>query len=77
MGIIQFKETNCKHCYKCVRKCPIKAIKISDEQAQIVERECVLCGQCFLVCPQNAKQVKSDVKKIKAEIQRGEDVYVS
>lgn len=77
MSIIQFKETNCKHCYKCVRKCPIKSIKISDEQAQIVERECVLCGQCFLVCPQNAKRVKSDVKNIKAEIQRGEEVYVS
>ncbi|WP_027398115.1 [Fe-Fe] hydrogenase large subunit C-terminal domain-containing protein [Anaerovorax odorimutans] len=77
MGIIQFKKANCKHCYKCVRKCYVKAIALKDEQAQIIERECILCGQCFLVCPQNAKYIKTDIYKIKNYIKRGEKVYVS
>ena len=55
VSIIQFKEANCKNCYKCIRSCQVKSIAFKNEQAEITEKECILCGHCFLVCPQNAK----------------------
>lgn len=77
MGIIQLKEANCKNCYKCIRECPVKAISFNDDQARVIEKECILCGKCILVCPQNAKEVISDLNKVKHFIKRREKVYVS
>lgn len=77
MSIIQFKEANCKNCYKCIRSCPVKAIAFKNEQARIVEENCMLCGRCLVVCPQNAKSVKSDTEKVKNYIEKNEKVYVS
>lgn len=77
MSIIQLKEANCKNCYKCIRHCPVKSITFHDDQARILEDECVLCGTCTMVCPQNAKQIQSDLQKVHAMIDRGEKVYVS
>lgn len=65
MSILQFKNANCKNCYKCVRYCPVKSIKIEHHQAKIIESDCVLCGNCTTVCPQNAKEDISDIPKIK------------
>lgn len=77
MGIIQFKKANCKNCYKCIRYCDVKAISFSDEQALIIEDSCVLCGKCTLVCPQNAKQMKSDLPEIKKLLSSGAKLYAS
>lgn len=77
MGVINFNKANCKNCYKCVRYCPVKAIKVEDHQAQIVEDLCIGCGTCFRVCPQNAKQVASDVDTIREWLDSGEQVAVS
>jgi len=76
MSVLQFKKANCKNCYKCVRNCPVKAIKIEDHQAQIILDECILCGNCITVCPQNAKEVRSDVAVVK-EMLKGGEVYAS
>jgi iron only hydrogenase large subunit-like protein len=77
MGIIQFKEVNCKNCYKCVRSCSVKAISIKNDHAQIIEDMCVLCGTCLQVCPQNAKSVKDDVDKVRGFINKKLKVYAS
>ncbi len=77
MSIIQFKEANCKNCYKCIRNCPVKAIAFINDQARIVEEDCMLCGNCLTVCPQNAKVVKSEVDTVKGFIKKKEKVYVS
>jgi len=77
MSIIQFKEANCKNCYKCIRSCPVKAIAFINDQARIVEEDCMLCGNCLTVCPQNAKIVKSEVDMVKGFIKKKEKVYVS
>ena len=66
---LDFKEAKCKNCYKCLKICPVKAIKIEDNQAKIIEDKCILCGKCTLVCPQDAKKVHSDVEMIKGLIQ--------
>ena len=77
MSIIQFREADCKNCYKCLRSCPVKAITFEDNQARILEKECILCGNCLSVCPQNAKIVRNDVEKVKGWIGKREKVYVS
>lgn len=77
MSILQFKTANCKDCYKCIRHCAIKAIEVRDHQAQIIERDCVLCGRCTLVCPQNAKEVRNDVHLVKEWIRAGKTVVAN
>lgn len=74
---LKLKKANCKNCYKCIRHCPVKSIRFSLGQAQIVADECILCGQCFVVCPQNAKEIRNDVDKVKALLAGDAPVYVS
>ncbi|MBO5409487.1 MAG: 4Fe-4S binding protein [Clostridia bacterium] len=74
---LTLKKSNCKNCYKCIRHCPVKAIRFSGNQAHIIENECILCGQCFVVCPQNAKQIVDETEKVKVLLQCNEQVIVS
>ena len=74
---LTLKKSNCKNCYKCIRNCPVKAIRFSGNQAHIIGNECILCGQCFVVCPQEAKQIVDETEKVKVFIQGGEKVVVS
>lgn len=74
---LTLKKSNCKNCYKCIRHCPVKAIRFSGNQAHIIENECILCGQCFVVCPQNAKEIVDETEKVKVLLQCGSPVIVS
>ena len=74
---LTLKKSNCKNCYKCIRHCPVKAIRFSGNQAHIIGNECILCGQCFVVCPQNAKQIVDETEKVKVFLQSGDPVVVS
>ena len=74
---LTLKKSNCKNCYKCIRHCPVKAIRFSANQAHIIGNECILCGQCFVVCPQNAKEIVDETEKVKVLLQSGEPVFVS
>ena len=74
---LTLKKSNCKNCYKCIRNCPVKAIRFSGNQAHIIGNECILCGQCFVVCPQDAKQIVDETEKVKVLLQSGEPVVVS
>ena len=74
---LTLKKSNCKNCYKCIRNCPVKAIRFSGNQAHIIGNECILCGHCFVVCPQNAKEIVDGVEKVKVFIQSGDPVIVS
>ncbi|MBQ8002981.1 MAG: 4Fe-4S dicluster domain-containing protein [Clostridia bacterium] len=71
------KKSNCKNCYKCIRNCPVKAIRFSGNQAHIIDSECILCGRCYAVCPQDAKVVVSEVEKVRVLIQSGSPVIAS
>ena len=73
----KLKKSNCKNCDKCIRHCPVKSIKFANHQANIVDDECILCGQCFVNCPQNAKEIRSDTEAARALIASGAPVYVS
>lgn len=74
---LTLKKSNCKNCYKCIRSCPVKSIRFSGNQAYIIGNECVLCGQCFVVCPQNAKQIVDETEKVKVLLQSGAPVFAS
>ena len=74
---LTLKKSNCKNCYKCIRHCPVKAIRFSGNQAHIIGNECILCGQCFVVCPQDAKQIIDETEKVKVLLQSGDPVIVS
>lgn len=77
MDFLTLKKSNCKNCHKCIRHCPVKSIRFSGNQAYIISNECILCGHCFVVCPQDAKQVVDDTEKVKVLIQSGDPVIVS
>lgn len=74
---IQLKKSNCKNCYKCIRHCPVKSIHFADHQANIIKEDCILCGECFVACPQNAKQIRNDVAIVKEMFASGRPVYAS
>jgi signal transduction histidine kinase/iron only hydrogenase large subunit-like protein len=63
MGVIQTILQNCRRCYSCVRECPAKAIKIVDGQASVVTERCIACGNCTVVCSQNAKAYASGIER--------------
>ena len=74
---LTLKKSNCKNCYKCIRHCPVKAIRFSGNQAHIIGNECILCGHCFVVCPQNAKEIVDGTEKTRVLLQSGDPVVVS
>ena len=77
MNCLTLKKSNCMNCYKCIRHCPVKSIRFSGGQAHIINNECILCGQCFVVCPQDAKEIVDETEKVKVLLQTGDPVYVS
>ena len=77
MDCLTLKKSNCKNCYKCIRHCPVKSIRFSGNQAYIIGNECILCGHCFVVCPQDAKQIVDETEKVRVLLQSGDPVIVS
>lgn len=74
---LEFKNAKCKDCYKCLRECPVKAIKVVDHQAKIIKERCILCGKCTRVCPQNAKRVHSSKNEVVELIKNNKKVIAS
>ncbi len=74
---LKLKKSNCKNCYKCIRHCPVKSIRFSGNQAHIVADECILCGQCFVVCPQDAKEIVPELEKVQVMLSGEQPVIVS
>lgn len=73
-----FTEKNdCQDCYKCVRNCPVKAIRIANNCASVIDELCISCGKCVEVCPVGAKKVRSDAEIIKLLINHGKKVVLS
>jgi len=83
VSIIETVRTKCRDCYKCVRACPVKAIKVERGQhhgefhASVVEERCIHCATCLRECPQGAKKARRDVDKAKALLKEGREVAAS
>ena len=77
MKVIDFKDAKCRHCYKCVRHCQVKAITVQQEQARILTDHCINCGKCMEICPQNAKTFASDMDRVKGFLRQGFKTVIS
>jgi iron only hydrogenase large subunit-like protein len=58
---IYTERNECQDCFKCVRECPVKAIKIGNSCANVIPEACIACGHCVGVCPSGAKRVRDDL----------------
>ncbi|MFA6666148.1 MAG: [Fe-Fe] hydrogenase large subunit C-terminal domain-containing protein [Armatimonadota bacterium] len=76
LGVVTTNKARCRDCYRCVRVCPVKAIRISDGQAQVYRERCIVCGTCVRECPQKAKQVRSDLSLVK-ELRAGHCLLIA
>ncbi|RUT79110.1 [Fe-Fe] hydrogenase large subunit C-terminal domain-containing protein [Ancylomarina longa] len=71
------EQNDCQDCYKCIRECKLKAIKVVNNSAQILQDDCIYCGTCTQICPVNAKKVRNDVEKVKKLLRHKKEVIVS
>ena len=76
-GIVYTLYNECQDCYKCVRRCPVKSIRIQDGHACVLTDKCIACGRCVAPCPSHAKRVRNDLDKVRQLINTGKPVYVS
>lgn len=74
---IYTEKHECQDCYKCVRNCPVKAIKVEGGYASVVPELCIACGYCVEVCPNNAKRVRDDLPAAKRLLADRAAVFVS
>jgi len=70
-------KQECHDCYKCIRECFVKAIKIENGSASVLSDKCIACGRCVTACPSGAKRVRNDIDKVKALISAQKKIYVS
>ncbi len=70
-------KNECNDCYKCIRGCHIKAIRIQSGSASVINEKCIACGHCVTICPAGAKRVRNDIDVVKALFLTGKKVYVS
>ena len=75
--ILRLKKSNCRNCYKCIRNCPVQAIRFYGNQAYIANDMCVYCGQCFAVCPQEAQEFADSTEAVSSLLQGNETVVAS
>ena len=70
-------KNECNDCYKCIRGCHIKAIRIQNGSASVINEKCIACGHCVQICPAGAKRVRNDIDIVKALLLTDKKVYVS
>ena len=70
-------KNECNDCYKCIRGCHIKAIRIQQGSASVINEKCIACGHCVQICPAGAKKVRNDIDIVKTLLLTGKKVYVS
>lgn len=76
LSSIYTEKNNCQDCYKCVKNCPVKAIKLEDNSASVIPELCIYCGKCTQVCPANAKKVRDDLPVVRQALKK-EKIIVS
>ncbi|MGO9146132.1 MAG: [Fe-Fe] hydrogenase large subunit C-terminal domain-containing protein [Desulfomonilia bacterium] len=75
--VIMTNPARCRDCYRCVRNCDVKAIRVKEGQAQVVQELCILCGTCVRICPQKAKSIRSARQDILNAQKEGRKIVAS
>uniref|UniRef100_A0A7C3RMB7 Ferredoxin n=1 Tax=Dictyoglomus thermophilum TaxID=14 RepID=A0A7C3RMB7_DICTH len=68
--LILTQEINCQYCYKCLRNCPVKAIRFNKGKSSVIDDDCVYCGTCIEICPQHARIYRTDVEDLEKYIDK-------
>lgn len=75
--VIRLGQENCRDCYKCIRNCLLKAIRYSDGHAEIIQQECIQCGECVVTCPRHIELGWNDLELVRWQVQTGRKVIAS
>lgn len=70
-------NAQCRDCYKCVRRCPVKAIRVENDHAVVSPEDCIYCGTCVATCPNHAKMVRDDLRTVRNLVAARKDVILS
>ncbi len=76
-SVVSTNVARCRDCYRCVRNCPVKAVRVQGGQAQVVPELCIVCGTCVRECPQGAKSVRDDRDLVREALAAGRTVVAS
>ena len=71
------KKAHCIDCYRCLKSCPVKAIKVKQGQAYIMKDRCIDCNICKMNCAQNAISYISHKEKFYEYLESGRKMVVS
>ena len=74
MGPIKTVKERCRKCYACVRNCPVKAIKVKEDHAEVIHDRCIGCGICLRCCSQQAKIISNCIEEIRSYLNAKEQV---
>lgn len=75
--VVYTNKAGCRDCFRCVRVCPVKAIRMNDGQASVVDDRCIACGTCVRECPQKAKAYRNDLESAIQLVREDDRVAVS
>lgn len=75
--VVFTNKAECRDCYRCLRVCPVKAIRMDNGQASVDPERCIACGTCIKECPQGAKQFRNDLETAISLISSGAKVAAS
>ncbi|MGV2644471.1 4Fe-4S dicluster domain-containing protein, partial [Clostridium perfringens] len=55
-GLVKYEVAdNCIGCTKCLRACPVLAIKGKIRERHVIDvKKCIKCGLCYEACPTKA-----------------------
>ncbi len=76
-GAVYSEQAQCHDCYKCVRGCPVKAIRVTVGHATVMPERCIACGACVVACPSGAKIVRNDTALVVRLLETRARVVVS
>lgn len=75
--VVYTNKAQCRDCYRCVRMCPVKAIRMHEGQAYVEPSRCLACGTCVRECPQGAKSIRDDTEIARRLVKSGARAAVS
>jgi iron only hydrogenase large subunit-like protein/uncharacterized Fe-S cluster-containing protein len=76
-SIVYTYKAHCRDCYRCVRVCPVKAVRMTGGQAFDEPERCIACGSCIRECPQHAKRFRNDLPAARELLASGAHIAVS
>ena len=75
--ILESSRVSCRDCYRCIRVCPVKAIRVTKGQPHIEEDRCIRCGACVRECFIHVRHTASDFSAVQQYIRGNRFVVAS